>query len=175
MYFVAPKRLSFRMMIPSDFHEDWDLFNRRCKIEGMTPSELLFDLVTDYLDDYREELAKAEGELDEVAGPLRDEEGTKEKKRVKVQKPKKKSFVAKKAVITKPSEDEVDEYESDIRSTPKFRLLNLVRTLDVGDGILPDELLDVAMEEGIPNPRLQMDKLIRRGILYVHLSKVHVA
>ena len=115
---MAPKRLSFSMMIPSDFHEDWDLFNRRCKIEGMTPSELLFDLVTDYLDDYREELAKAEGELDEVAGPLRDEEGTKEKKRVKVQKPKKKSFVAKKAVISKPSEDEVGEYETDIRATP---------------------------------------------------------
>ena len=62
----------------------------------------------------------------------------------------------------------------DIKDTPKFKFLTLVRDLDIGSGIPPEELLELAGEEGIPNPRLQMNKMIRRGILYVHLGRIHV-
>ena len=61
-----------------------------------------------------------------------------------------------------------------IQNTPKFRLLELVRKLDVEDGINPEKLVIEAEKEGIPRPRLQMNKMIRRGILYVHLDRVHV-
>ena len=50
----------------------------------------------------------------------------------------------------------------------------MVKDLDIGSGIPPDELMVLAGEEGIPNPRLQMNKMIRRGILYVHLGRIHV-
>ena len=60
---VAPKRLNFRMSIPSDFRKDWALFNKRCKVEGMTPANLLQDLIEEYLDEFREEMEKAAGEL----------------------------------------------------------------------------------------------------------------
>ncbi len=42
------------------------------------------------------------------------------------------------------------------------------------ESYLLNEIVVEGEEEGIPNPRLQMDKMIRRGILYVHLDKVHV-
>ncbi len=90
---VAPKRLNFRMSIPSDFRKDWGLFNKRCKVEGMTPADLLQDLIEEYLDEFREEMEKAAGELDEVAGPLRDAPP----KKVTIRKPKKKSFLARKS------------------------------------------------------------------------------
>ena len=169
--FVAPKRLNFRMGIPSDFRKDWDLFNKRCKIEGMTPANLLQDLIEEYLDEFREEMEKAEGELDAVAGPLRDAPP----KKVTIKKPKKKSFLARKATIKVSKEpEEPEEVEINIQDTPKFKFLELVRDLDIGSGIPPDELLVLAGEEGIPNPRLQMNKMIRRGILYVHLGRIHV-
>ena len=44
----------------------------------------------------------------------------------------------------------------------------------MGDGIDPESLVAAAEEANIPNPRLQMNKMIRRGILYVHLDRVHV-
>ena len=166
---VAPKRLNFRMSIPSDFRKDWTLFNKRCKVEGMTPANLLQDLIEEYLEEFREEMEKAEGELDEVAGPLRDAPP----KKVRIKKPKKKSFLARKATIKVPEEPEEPE-EADIKDTPKFKFLELVRDLDIGSGIPPEELLSLAGEEGIPNPRLQMNKMIRRGILYVHLGRIHV-
>ena len=170
--FVAPKRLNFRMSIPSDFRKDWDLFNKRCKIEGMTPVNLLQDLIEEYLDEFREELEKAEDELNEVAGPLRDAPP----KKVKIRKPKKKSFLARKATISVPkqAEEEKEAEDVDIGDTPKFKFLTLVKDLDIGSGIPPEELLALAGEEGIPNPRLQMNKMIRRGILYVHLGRIHV-
>ena len=158
------------MSIPDDFRKDWDLFNKRCKVEGMTPADLLQDLIEEYLEEFREVMEKAEEELDEVAGPLRDAPPRK----VKIQKPKKKKFLAKKARIKKAVEDKEKPVQANIRDTPKFKLLNLVRELDVGDGITPDELVGAAEEDEIPNPRLQMNKLIRRGILYVHLGRVHV-
>jgi len=169
---VAPKRLNFRMSIPSDFRKDWGLFNKRCKVEGMTPADLLQDLIEEYLDEFREEMEKAAGELDEVAGPLRDAPP----KKVTIRKPKKKSFLARKATISasKQTEQKEEPEAMDIKDTPKFKFLTLVRDLDIGSGIPPDELLTLAGEEGIPNPRLQMNKMIRRGILYVHLGRIHV-
>ena len=167
---MAPKRLNFRMSIPDDFRKDWDLFNRRCKIEGMTPADLLFDLIEEYLEEFREELEKAEEELDDVAGPLRDAPP----KKVKIKKPKKKSFLAKKAKISIPKEKDKPDEDVEIGDTPKFKLLAIAREMDIGSGVPPDELVSRAGEEGIPNPRLQMNKMIRRGILYVHLGRVHV-
>ncbi len=158
------------MSIPTDFRKDWDLFNRRCKIEGMTPANLLQDLIEEYLEEFREELEKAEEELDEVAGPLRDAPP----KRVKIRKPKKKSFLAKKAKISVPKEKDEPDEDVEIGDTPKFKLLSIAREMDIGSGVPPDELINRAGEEGVPNPRLQMNKMIRRGILYVHLGRVHV-
>ena len=169
---MAPKRLNFRMRIPSDFRKDWVLFNKRCKVEGMTPADLLQDLIEEYLDEFREEMEKAEDELNEVAGPLRDAPP----KKVTIKKPKKKSFLAKKVTVSVPKQTEQEEEleERDIQDTPKFRFLALVKNLDMESGIPPDELLALAGVEGIPNPRLQMNKMIRRGILYVHLGRIHV-
>ena len=167
---MAPKRLNFRMSIPADFRKDWDLFNKRCKIEGMTPADLLQDLIEEYLDEFREEMGKAAEELDEVAGPLRDAPP----KKVTIRKKKKKSFLAKKAKISIPKvKDESDE-DVEIGDTPKFKLLAIAKEMDIGSGVPPDELIDRAGNEEIPNPRLQMNKMIRRGILYVHLGRVHV-
>ena len=170
--FVPPKNLNFRMSIPSDFRKDWDLLNKRSKIEGMTPAELIRDLIEEYLEEFQEEAAKAEKELDEVAGPLRDKAPRKVtvKKRAK---PKKKSFLAKKATITKKRK-KPEEEPLNIQDTPKFRLLELVRSFDSEEGIDPDTLIIAAGKERIPNPRLQMNKMVRRGILYVHLGRVHV-
>ena len=167
---MAPKRLNFRMSIPIDFRKDWDLFNKRCKIEGMTPADLLQDLIEEYLDEFREEMEKAAEELDEVAGPLRDAPP----KKVTIKKHKKKSFVAKKAKISVKREEDLSEEPAEIGDTPKFQLLAMAREMDIGSGIPPEELVNRAGEEGIPNPRLQMNKMIRRGILYVHLGRVHV-
>ena len=167
---MAPKRLNFRMSIPDDFRKDWNLFNKRCKIEGMTPADLLQDLIEEYLDEFREEMEKAAEELDEVAGPLRDAPP----KKVTIRKKKKKSFLAKKAKISIPKvKDESDE-DVEIGDTPKFKLLAIAKEMDIGSGVPPDELIDRAGNEEIPNPRLQMNKMIRRGILYVHLGRVHV-
>ena len=158
------------MSIPADFRKDWDLFNKRCKVEGMTPADLLQDLIEEYLDEFREEMEKAAEELDEVAGPLRDVPP----KKVTIRKKKKKSFLAKKAKISIPKvKDESDE-DVEIGDTPKFKLLAIAKEMDIGSGVPPDELIDRAGNEEIPNPRLQMNKMIRRGILYVHLGRVHV-
>ena len=159
------------MSIPSDFKADWDFFNSRSKIEGMTPAELLRDLIEEYLEEFEEERAQAEEEMDDLA-PLRD----KVPKKVKVKKPvkpKKKSFLARKATITK-KRDEPEVESLTIKDTPKFRLLELARSMDSGMGINPDKLYEAAEKEGISRPRLQVNKMVRRGILYVHLGRVHV-
>ena len=171
--FVAPKRLNFRMSIPDDFRKDWDLFNSRTKIEGMTPAELLRDLIEEYLEEFQEEAAKAAEELDAVAGPLRDKAPRKVTIKKK-EKPKKKSFLARRATITRKKDEPEEEDPISIRDTPKFRLLELVRSLDSDEGIDPDVLVIEAGKEGIRNPRLQLNKMIRRGILYVHLGRIHV-
>ena len=159
------------MSIPSDFKADWDFFNSRSKIEGMTPAELLRDLIEEYLEEFEAERAQAEEEMDDLA-PIRD----KDPKKVKVKKPvkpKKKSFLARKATITK-KRDEPEEEALTIQDTPKFRLLELARSMDSGMGINPDKLYEAAEKEGISRPRLQVNKMVRRGILYVHLGRVHV-
>jgi len=171
--FVAPKRLNFRMSIPDDFRKDWELFNSRTKIEGMTPAELLRDLIEEYLEEFQEEAAKAAEELDAVAGPLRDKAPRKVTIKKK-EKPKKKSFLARRATITRKKEELEEEDPISIRDTPKFRLLELVRSLDSDEGIDPDLLVIEAGKERIKNPRLQLNKMIRRGILYVHLGRIHV-
>ena len=159
------------MSIPSDFKADWDFFNSRSKIEGMTPAELLRDLIEEYLEEFEAERAQAEEEMDDLA-PIRD----KVPKKIKVKKPvkpKKKSFLARKATITK-KRDEPEEEALTIQDTPKFRLLELARSMDSGMGINPDKLYEAAEKEGISRPRLQVNKMVRRGILYVHLGRVHV-
>tara|TARA_B110000014_G_C19957825_1_gene495672 strand:- start:49 stop:477 length:429 start_codon:yes stop_codon:yes gene_type:complete len=141
-------------------------------VEGVTPAELLKDLIEEYLEEFEEERAQAEEELDELA-PLRD----KVPKKVTIKKPvkpKRKSFVARKATVTRKRDESDVEEDITIQNTPKFLFLELVRKLDKGDGIDPDSLIASAEEEGIANPRLQMNKMIRRGILYVHLDRVHV-
>jgi hypothetical protein len=50
----------------------------------------------------------------------------------------------------------------------------LVRELDKDEGITPEELVTKAEASGIIRPRLQMNKMIRRGILYIHEGKIHV-
>ena len=166
-----PPKLNFRMSIPPDYKSSWDFFNSRAKIEGMTPAELLRDLIDDYLLDYEKERLEAEQELDEIA-PLRDKVPRKVKVKKPV-KPKKKSFLARRATITRKKEEpEIEDIT--IQDTPKFRFLELVRSLDGGDGIDPDTLVTSADEAGIANPRLQMNKMIRRGILYIHEGKVQV-
>ena len=85
-----------------------------------------------------------------------------------------KSFVSKVATI-KQSKVEEEEESVSIIDTPKFKLIRLARSLDLGDGINPDDLLEAAGDAGILNPRLQMNKMIRRGILYIHVGRVHVA
>ncbi len=160
------------MSIPPDFRDDWNFFGSRAKLEGVTTAELLRDLIEEYLEEFHEERAQAEEELDELA-PLRD----KVPKKVTIKKPvkpKKKSFVARKATITRKRDESDEEVDVTIQDTPKFRLLELVRNLETGDGIDPDSLINAAEKEGIANPRLQMNKMIRRGILYVHLDRVHV-
>ncbi len=137
----------------------------------MTPAELLRDLIEEYLEEFEAERAQAEEEMDDLA-PIRD----KVPKKVKVKKPvkpKKKSFLARKATITK-KRDEPEEEALTIQDTPKFRLLELARSMDSGMGINPDKLYEAAEKEGISRPRLQVNKMVRRGILYVHLGRVHV-
>jgi len=161
------------MSISDDFRKDWDFFNKRTKIEGMTPAELIRDLIEEYLEEFEEEAAKAEEELNEVAGPLRDKVPRKVTVKKKP-KPKKKSFLARRATITRKKDKPVEEDVINIKDTPKFRLLELARSMDSGMGINPDKLYDAAEKEGISRPRLQVNKMVRRGILYVHLGRIHV-
>ena len=171
--FVPPKKLNFRMSIPSDFQDDWDFFNERAKKESLTPSELLIDIIQDYLEGYNLERIKTRDEI------LMEEEEIEEPvpKKVKVKKvspPPRKSFVSKRAKVTVKREVPESNEAVDITGTPKFRFLELAKSLDKEEGIYPVDLIQKAEEIGIPNPRLQMNKMIRRGILYVHQGNVHV-
>ena len=172
--FVPPKKLNFRMSIPSDFQDDWDFFNERAKKEGLNPSELLIDIIQEYLEGYNLERIKTRDEI-----MMEEEEEVEEitPKKVKVKKvspPPRKSFVSKRAKVTVKREAPESNEAVDITGTPKFRFLELTKSLDKEEGINPDDLIQKAEEIGIPNPRLQMNKMIRRGILYVHQGNVHV-
>lgn len=186
---MAPKGSNFRMSISSEFSDVWESFNSRAEEEGVDPAVLIENFVKDYMEDYlidNEDETNFDEDFDESAmlAKLTGSSGMEEEKKpapvpkkVKVRKAvkaKKKSFLAKKATVNRKREDPDTEDNLTIQNTPKFRLLELVRKLDVEDGINPEKLVAEAEKEGIPRPRLQMNKMIRRGILYVHLDRVHV-
>lgn len=164
---MAPKNLNFRMAIPEEFRNKWRLFNNRAKIEEITTADLLKDLIEDYLEEFGDEIESSE--------PIVEEKKVPQKRMVKKSlPPKRKSFVSKRVSITKKKEVFSDEDVIGIQDTPKFRLLELMRSLDSGDGVDPDELRTAAQEKGIINPRLQLNKMMRRGILYAHKGRVHL-
>lgn len=165
---MAPKNLNFRMAIPEEFRNKWALFNNRAKVEEVTTAELLKDLIEDYLEEVGDEI--------EIPVPNTEEKSAPKKRIVKKTLPtKKKVFVSKKVSITIKRDDSSDDENAGIQDTPKFKLLELMRSLDSGSGVDPDELRSAAQDKGITNPRLQLNKMLRRGILYAHEGRVHVA
>jgi len=149
------------MTIPDAYQEDWELFIKKADLDETYPADILLDFMRDFVEEHRSELV---------------EESEDKPKRVVVKKtaPKKKSFLARKAKIVKKKEiGDIDD-SPDITQTPKFRLLELVREKAGEEGISPEELVSEADSAKIPRPRLQMNKMIRRGILYIHKGKIHV-
>ena len=165
---MAPKNLNFRMAIPEEFRNKWALFNSRAKIEEVTTAELLKDLIEDYLEEVGDEI--------ELPVPNTEEKSAPKKRVVKKTLPtKKRAFVSKKVSITIKKDDFSDDEDVlGIQDTPKFKLLELMRSLDSGDGVDPEELRTAAQDKGILNPRLQMNKMMRRGIFYAHKGRVHL-
>ena len=165
---MAPKNLNFRMAIPEEFRNKWALFNNRAKVEEVTTAELLKDLIEDYLEEFGDEVEAPDSNVKDANSP---------KKRIikKALPAKKKAFVSKKVSITIKRDDSSDDEDAGIQDTPKFKLLELMRSLDSGNGVDPDELRSAAQDKGITNPRLQLNKMMRRGILYAHEGRVHVA
>lgn len=165
---MAPKNLNFRMAIPEEFRNKWALFNNRAKVEEVTTAELLKDLIEDYLEEFGDEVEAPDSNVKDAKSP---------KKRIikKALPAKKKAFVSKKVSITIKRDDSSDDENAGIQDTPKFKLLELMRSLDSGNGVDPDELRSAAQDKGITNPRLQLNKMLRRGILYAHEGRVHVA
>ena len=155
------KNRDFFMTIPDAYQEDWELFIKKADLDETYPADILLDFMRDFVEEHRSKLV---------------EESEDKPKRVVVKKtaPKKKSFLARKAKIVKKKEiDDIDD-SPDITQTPKFRLLELVREKAGEEGISPEELVSEADSAKIPRPRLQMNKMIRRGILYIHKGKIHV-
>ena len=75
--------------------------------------------------------------------------------------------MARKAKIVKKREVNEEDNSPDITQTPKFKLLELVRELDEGEGITPEELVTKAEASGISRPQSaneQDDKA--RNIIY---------
>lgn len=149
------------MTIPDAYQDDWELFIKKADLDETYPADILLDFMRDFVEEHRSELV---------------EDSNDKPKRVIVKKApaKKKSFLARKAKIVKKKEVQEDDDSLDIAQTPKFKLLELVRELDNEEGISPEELVTKAEDVKIPRPRLQMNKMIRRGILYIHKGKVHV-
>ncbi len=151
----------FFMTIPDASLKDWELFIKKADLDETYPADILLDFVRDFVEEHRSELTS-------------DSDSKPKKVIVKKAQPKKKSFLARKAkIVRKKESDEVDD-TPDISQTPKFRFLDLVRELVTEEGISPDELVIKAEAAEIPRPRLQMNKMIRRGILYIHKGKIHV-
>ena len=148
------------MTIPDAYQEDWELFIKKADLDETYPADILLDFMREFVEEHRSELV---------------EESEDKPKKVIVKKaaPKKKSFLARKAKIVKKKEIDDDD-SPDITQTPKFRLLELVRENAGEEGITPEDLVAKAESANIPRPRLQMNKMIRRGILYIHKGKVHV-
>ncbi|MDG1544706.1 MAG: hypothetical protein P8R32_00420 [Candidatus Poseidoniia archaeon] len=151
----------FFMTIPDASLKDWKLFIKKADLDETYPADILLDFVRDFVDEHRSELTS-------------DSDSKPKKVIVKKVQPKKKSFLARKAKIVRKKESVEVNDTLDISQTPKFKFLDLVRDLDVEEGISPDELVIKAEAAEIPRPRLQMNKMIRRGILYIHKGKIHV-
>ena len=151
----------FFMTIPDASLEDWELFIKKADLDETYPADILLEFVKEFVDEHRSELVD-------------DSENKPKKVIVRKAAPKKKSFLARKAKIIKKREVNDDDDSPDITQTPKFKLLELVRELDEDEGITPEELVTKAEASGISRPRLQMNKMIRRGILYIHEGKIHV-
>lgn len=149
------------MTIPDASLEDWELFIKKADLDETYPADILLEFVKEFVDEHRSELVD-------------DSENKPKKVIVRKAAPKKKSFLARKAKIVKKREIDDDDDSPDITQTPKFKLLELVRELDEEEGITPEELVIKAEASGISRPRLQMNKMIRRGILYIHEGKIHV-
>ena len=149
------------MTIPDAYQEDWELFIKKADLDETYPADILLDFMREFVEEHRSELV---------------EESEDKPKKVIVKKaaPKKKSFLARKAKIVKKKEVDDDDDSPDITQTPKFRLLELVRENAGEVGITPENLVAKAESANIPRPGLQMNKMIRRGILYIHKGKVHV-
>ena len=151
----------FFMTIPDASLEDWELFIKKADLDETYPADILLEFVKEFVDEHRSELVD-------------DSESKPKKVIVRKAAPKKKSFLARKAKIVKKREVNDDDDSPDITQTPKFKLLELVRELDEDEGITPEELVTKAEASGISRPRLQMNKMIRRGILYIHEGKIHI-
>ena len=149
------------MTIPDAYQEDWELFIKKADLDETYPADILLDFMREFVEQHRSELVE-------------EPEDKPKKVIVKKAAPKKKSFLARKAKIVKKKEADGDDDSPDITQTPKFRLLELVRENAGEEGINPENLVAKAESANIPRPRLQMNKMIRRGILYIHKGKVHV-
>ena len=149
------------MTIPDAYQDDWELFIKKADLDETYPADILLDFMREFVEKHRSELVE-------------DSEDKPKKVIVKKAAPKKKSFLARKAKIVKKKEVDDDDDSPDITQTPKFRLLELVRENADEEGITPENLVAKAESANIPRPRLQMNKMIRRGILYIHKGKVHV-
>ena len=149
---MASDRITFRFPIDKQFRADWDDFLRRTRDAGRTPSQMLQQLVIEYLD------RQAHDEEADRQGLLASE---KRKPARKVRKVRRKPPEP----VFKP---ELEDGVLRPADTPKFRMLALMRSLDDGEGVDPDMLVSEAERTGIPHPQLEMQKLVRRGILYIH-------
>ncbi|OIR10142.1 MAG: hypothetical protein BEU05_02015 [Marine Group III euryarchaeote CG-Bathy2] len=148
---MAPDRITFRFPIDSQFRVDWDDFRQKAKDAGKTTAQLLQELVMEHLDD------EAHGEESDLRALIESEEPQVRKVRK----------VRKRAPVV-PFKPKLDVGAMRPKDTPKFRILALFRSLNKGDGVDPDELLTEATRLGIPDPQREMQKLVRRGILYIH-------
>ena len=148
---MAPNRITFRFPIDSQFRVDWDDFRQNAKDAGKTTAQLLQELVMEHLDD------EAHGEESDLRALIESEEPQVRKVRK----------VRKRAPVV-PFNPKLDVGALRPEDTPKFRILTLFRSLNKGDGVYPDELLAEADRLEIPDPEREMQKLVRRGILYIH-------
>ncbi|MCH2447765.1 MAG: hypothetical protein MK219_01785 [Candidatus Poseidoniia archaeon] len=155
---MASDRITFRFPIDKQFRADWDDFLRRARDADSTPSQTLQQLVIEYLNQQKhEEEVDDDEETDQQAPPASEKRKPARKVRKVHRKPPEPVF-----------EPELEEGALAQANTPKFRMLALMRSLDDGEGVDPDMLLSKAKQLGIPRPRLEMQKLVRRGILYLH-------
>ena len=148
---MAPDRITFRFPIGSQFRVDWDDFRQKAKDAGKTTAQLLQELVMEHLDD------EAHGEESDLRALIESEEPQVRK----VRKTRKRAPVV-------PFKPKLDVGAMRPEDTPKFRILTLFRSLNKGDGVDPDDLLAEADRLEIPDPQREMQKLVRRGILYIH-------